>query len=226
LRRHHLLHLTHETLTLIFLFSYHHHGSRRPPFTDLAVSCAATSIINHHCTCSSITGHRNTTVLAPAPFMQRTSDTTTQTPETRARTTTMNLHQFASTIADARQLHLLFHEPDPHTPSRVLHAPADSSEREPYLEIANQRRITTNPPLQQRMHHLRQKTPPHHHAGVATTSKQPRRHAQPREGEECESETLILERDSLHHVSSCYWTVKLVNWSKSAVNSGQNCKNG
>ena len=33
LPRHHLLHLTHETLTLIFLLSYHHHGSHRPPFT-------------------------------------------------------------------------------------------------------------------------------------------------------------------------------------------------
>jgi len=29
LPRHHLLHLTHETLTLIFLLSFHHHGSRR-----------------------------------------------------------------------------------------------------------------------------------------------------------------------------------------------------
>jgi len=47
-----------------------------------------------------------------------------------------------------------------------------------------------------------------------------------------ESETLILERDCLRHVSTCYWTVKLVNWStlvkwsKSAVNFCQNCKNG
>jgi len=30
LPRHHLLHLTHETLTLIFLLSFHHHGSRHP----------------------------------------------------------------------------------------------------------------------------------------------------------------------------------------------------
>jgi len=137
LPRHHLLHLTHETLTLISLLFYHHNGSRRPPFTDLAVNRAATSIVNHHRTCSSIAGHRNTTAPAPAPFTQRTSDTTTQTPETQARTTTTNLHQFASTIADVRQLHLLFHETDPHTPSRVLHALADSRERETYLEIAN-----------------------------------------------------------------------------------------
>ncbi|QCD93157.1 hypothetical protein DEO72_LG5g1228 [Vigna unguiculata] len=53
-----------------------------------------------------------------------------------------------------------------------------------------------------------------------------------REGEECESETLILEGDSLRHVSASDRTVKLVNWStlvnwsKSAVNSGQNCKYG
>ena len=56
---------------------------------------------------------------------------------------------------------------------------------------------------------------------------------QPRsQGEECESETLILERDTLHHVPASDRTVKLVNsgqlvnWSKYAVNSGQNCKYG
>ena len=43
LPRHHLLYLTHETLTLIFLLSYHHHGSRRPPFTDLAVNKSTTT---------------------------------------------------------------------------------------------------------------------------------------------------------------------------------------
>jgi len=183
------------------------------------------------------------------PSPQRTSDTTTQTPEKRARTTTTNLHQFVSTIADARQLHLLcsrarftFHHPATipatfahqyghrrpatKTFNQQVHAPADSREREPYLEIANQRCITTDPPLQQRMHHLRRKTPPHHHVGATTTSEQPHRHTQPREEEECESETLILERYSLRHVSCSYWTVKLVNWSKPAVNSGQNYKNG
>jgi len=51
--------------------------------------------------------------------------------------------------------------------------------------------------------------PLQHHR--TTTPEQPRCHAQPREGEECESETLILDRDSLRHVSCCYWTVKLVN---------------
>jgi len=37
------LHLTHETLTLIFLLSYNHHGSRRSLFTDLAISRATTT---------------------------------------------------------------------------------------------------------------------------------------------------------------------------------------
>jgi len=38
--------------------------------------------------------------------------------------------------------------------------------------------------------------------------------------------TNINKLYSLCHVSGYYWTVKLVNWSKPTVNSGQNCKNG
>jgi len=41
-----------------------------------------------------------------------------------------------------------------------------------------------------------------------------------------EAETLVWKESALCHVSGCYWTIKLVNWSKLAVNSGQNCKNG
>ena len=59
LPHHHLLHLTHETLTLIFLLSYHHHGSRhpshqsrrRPPrrITNLQrASTAPLSTLQHH----------------------------------------------------------------------------------------------------------------------------------------------------------------------------------
>jgi len=45
-------------------------------------------------------------------------------------------------------------------------------------------------------------------------------------GETMEAETLVWKESALCHVSGCYWTIKLVNWSKLAVNSGQNCKNG
>jgi len=41
-----------------------------------------------------------------------------------------------------------------------------------------------------------------------------------------EAETLVWKESALCHVSACYWTVQLVNWSKSVVNYGQNCKNG
>jgi len=37
-------HLTHETLILISLLSYHHHGSRRPPFMDLTVNRSTTIV--------------------------------------------------------------------------------------------------------------------------------------------------------------------------------------
>ena len=71
-------------------------------------------------------------------------------------------------------------------------------------------------------------------APVFAGKEAPRRssRAVTREGEECERETLVLERDTLRHVSASDRTVKLVNWStlvnwsKSAVNSGQNCKYG
>jgi len=47
-----------------------------------------------------------------------------------------------------------------------------------------------------------------------------------------EAETLVWKESALCHMSGCYWIVKLVNWStlvnwsKAAVNFGQNCKNG
>ena len=68
LPRHHLLHLTHEILTLIFLLSYHHHGSHQPPFTDLAVS-RATTTVHAPSTCSRTTTPETTTQPAtdPAP---------------------------------------------------------------------------------------------------------------------------------------------------------------
>jgi len=40
----------------------------------------------------------------------------------------------------------------------------------------------------------------------------PRRHAQPREGEECESETLIIKRE---HSTTCQAVIEQSNWSTS-----------
>jgi len=57
---------------------------------------------------------------------------------------------------------------------------------------------------------------------LAKKPQQPRRHAQPREGEECESETLILEREStLPHVKLLF-----DNQTSQLVNTGQHWSTG
>jgi len=85
-------------------------------------------------------------------------------------------------------------------------------------EASSRNTITTTITNQKREHE------PHHHAGAATKSEQPRRHppcrhAQPREGEECESETLILGRDSALCVR-----LLLDSQTSQLVNTGQMVK--
>ena len=67
---------------------------------------------------------------------------------------------------------------------------------------------------------------------TAPSSKKNTSHSRAAKGETMEAETLVWKESALCHMSGCYWIVKLVNWStlvnwsKAAVNFGQNCKNG
>jgi len=183
----------------------------------------------HHQSAAMAAQPSSSTVAAAANHGAATTTTSISIAAPRTATTNSNASPPATDRASSA------HHCTSHRPSSRLRTcnfePSSGATRDHHSRTCNHRAAAaasiTVPPLSSPFTHL---PSPEKKTSPEQPARQSNR-AVTREGEECESETLILERESAlcatcqHLIEQSNWST-LVNWSKSAVNSGQNCKYG